>query len=143
MKAIEHRQIISLLHASGCSCVIASGSDVLQCHRRGVADLLSLLRTKPGVLLGAFVADKVVGKGAAALMILGGVASVYADVVSLPALRLLDQAGIPVEYATCTDNIINRAGTDICPVESLCRDCATAAECLPLIEDFIDKTINK
>lgn len=36
--------------------------------------------------------------------------------------------------------IINRAGTGICPVEKLCENCTTAADCLPLINDFVNKT---
>ena len=35
---------------------------------------------------GAAIADKVIGKGAAALMVLGGFKTVYADIISTPAL---------------------------------------------------------
>ena len=37
-------------------------------RERGVADLFRLLREEPQLLRGAFIADKVVGKGAAALV---------------------------------------------------------------------------
>ena len=70
-------------------------------RERGVAALFRLLREEPQLLRGAFIADKVVGKGAAALMVLGGVEGLFADVVSRPALEL-------------------RAGTGTCPVEQLC-----------------------
>jgi len=36
-------------------------------------------------------------------------------------------------------NIVNRAGTGTCPVEQLCAGAASAAECLPLIEGFMQK----
>ena len=116
--------------------MIAHGGSVAAYRGRGVSDLLRLLEEEPQALLGAFVADKVVGKGAAALMILGGVAAVHAEVVSRPALDLF--AGTPVDVACgeVVPNIINRAGTGICPVERLCAGCLTAAECLPLIRDF-------
>ena len=84
-------------------------------------------------------ADKVVGKGAAALMVLGGVEGLFADVVSRPALELLAGAGIAVEYTVVVPNIVNRAGTGTCPVEQLCAGAASAAECLPLIEGFMQK----
>ena len=63
-------------------------------RERGVADLFRLQHEEPQLLRGAFIADKVVGKGAAALMVLGGVEGLFADVVSRPALELLAGAGI-------------------------------------------------
>ena len=108
-------------------------------RERGVKDLYRLLREEPQLLDGAFVADKVVGKGAAALMILGGVEELFADVVSRAALDLLAAAGKAVAYTVAVPHIINRAGDGICPVEQLCAEAQTAEECLPLIEGFIRK----
>lgn len=108
-------------------------------RERGVADLFRLLHEEPQLLRGAFIADKVVGKGAAALMVLGGVEGLFADVVSRPALELLAGAGIAVEYTVVVPNIVNRAGAGTCPVEQLCAGAASAAECLPLIEGFMQK----
>ena len=48
---------------------------------------------------GATIADKVVGKGAAALMIMGGMAEVYANVVSTPARKLFEQYGVKLRAA--------------------------------------------
>lgn len=135
----QKEQAIGLLFAEKCSCVIRNGDSVRIFRERGVADLYRLLHEEPALLRGAFVADKVVGKGAAALMVLGGVEAIFADVVSRPALELLAGAGIAVEYTVVVQNIANRAGTGICPVEQLCERAESAAECLPLIEGFIHK----
>lgn len=132
-----------ILHEEGCSCVIYAQGQITLCHERGVKDLLRILKSEPGLLAGSVIADKVVGKGAAALMVLGGVNAVYADVISQPAFDLLASASIEVSYGECVDNIINRAGTGVCPVETLCKDCATAIECLPLIEQFVNKNNDK
>lgn len=134
---MEIKSLIEILHREKCSCVVANCNDITLYHRRGVADLLYLLHNEPGKLDGAMIADKVIGKGAAALMILGGISQAYAEVISIPALELLERASIPVSYDTVVSNIINRAGTGICPVEQLCAQCTTAEECLPLIEQFI------
>lgn len=128
---------VDLLSEYGCSCVICNQGAVTRCERRGVADLLNILHDTPAVLAGAAVADKVVGKGAAALMIVGGVRTVYAAVLSRPAKALFDAAAIPVRLNTLVPNIINRAGTGLCPVESLCMECNTPQECVPLIEQFV------
>ena len=129
--------LISRLHATGCSLVLASSAGhIVECRRRGVADLLQMLHKQPELLNGATIADKVVGKGAAALMVLGGVTRVWADVISRPALALLEASGVTVEYGKLVDNILNRRADGFCPVETLCLPCATAEECLPLIENF-------
>lgn len=123
---------------SGCSLAIV-GVDGTQFigWRRGVTDLYILLSENPSLLKGASLADKVVGKGAAALMVVGGVAHVFATVISRPALEMLAQAGVAICYESIVENIINRNHTGICPVESLCLPCVTAEECIPLITNFI------
>jgi iron complex outermembrane receptor protein len=118
--------------AEGYTCVMVKGGEERCFTERGVAPLLSLLPHKGGCF-----ADKVVGKGAAALMIAGGVKWVYADVISEVAMVLFEQSRVEVQYKQIVPNIINRAGTDICPVEKLCQECKTAEECLPLIDKFI------
>ncbi len=133
----ERRQLVDLLRDEQASCVIRNGAETRIFRERGVKDLFRLLETDATFLSGACVADKVVGKGAAALMVLGGVRGVYAEVVSTPALGLFAAAHIPVEYGLEVPHIINRAKTGWCPVETLCRDCRTAEECLPLIRRFI------
>ena len=110
---------------------------------RGVQDLYRLLSKNPEVLNGASVADKVVGKGAAALMILGKVQEVFADLISTPAITLLREAGVSVRFNQEVPYIINRQGSGPCPVEALCQPCTTAEECWPKIEGFVDKTSNR
>ena len=130
-------ELTEILEKEGCSCAIWGGGELTLCHRRGVADLYELLTSSPGKLRGALVADKIVGKGAAALMVIGGVSQVYAGVISDPALEMLHTGGVTVICGKRVPNIINREGTGICPVETLCLGCRTADECLPLIENFL------
>ena len=53
----------------------------MQYHRRGVIDLYELLRDAPETLAGATIADKVVGRGAAALMVLGKIKRLHTGVL--------------------------------------------------------------
>ena len=64
--ANKDRQAIDLLFAEKCSCVVRNGDTIRIFRERGVRDLWRLLHEEPELLDGAFVADKVVGKGAAA-----------------------------------------------------------------------------
>ena len=134
------------LEASGCSLVIvrAMGGMLQEYNSRGVLDLFLLYTQDPEVLQGAVIADKVVGKGAAALMALGGIEALTTPVISHGALSLLSDSGIIVEADSVVPNIINRAGNGICPVEALCADAVTPSECLPKIASFLkDRSLIK
>lgn len=115
----QKTQAIELLFAEKCSCVIRNGDSMRIFRERGVADLFRLQHEGAATAAGRFPSrTKVVGKGAAALMVLGGVEGLFADVVSRPALELLAGAGIAVEYTVVVPNIVNRAGTGTCPWSS-------------------------
>ena len=79
-------ELINLLHTGGYSCVIANEGKIRTFTQRGVADLYDLLTREPEFLKGALIADKVVGKGAAALMILGGIKAVSYTHLTLPTI---------------------------------------------------------
>lgn len=128
-----------LLHRHGHSLALCRACGVVTAYNgRGVSDLLCLLTEYPELLRGSLVADKVVGKGAAALMAAGGVREVYADLMSQPALELLHTYNITATYGTLAPHILNRAKSGLCPVETLCAPCQTAEECVPLIRQFIE-----
>ena len=121
--------------------VVRSASGRLREFRRqGVIDLFQLLSDEPAFLQGASMADRVVGRGAALLMVKGGVKEVFAFVLSQPALDVLRQAGITISYDTLQPNIINRTGTDICPVEKLTADTTNPDEAFRLIGNFLNGT---
>lgn len=91
--------IIDILHKGGYSCVMKNREEVRTFTQRGVADLYDLYQADSAFMKGAAIADKVIGKGAAALMVLGGFKTVYADIISTPALALLCKAGIETTFA--------------------------------------------
>ena len=131
-------ELIDILHQGGYSCVIRKGDDTRTFHQRGVADLWQLCQGDEHFLQGAHIADKVIGKGAAALMIHGGACEVYADVISQPALDLLQRHGVSVSYRQLTDRIVNRRGDGLCPVETLCVNLDTIDEMVEAISNFIN-----
>ena len=88
---------------------------------RGIAPLLELIASGKDVS-GYSAADKVVGKAAAALFIKCGVKQLYAAVLSKGGAELLERHGVEYVYGTLTDAIINRAGTDACPMEKAVRN---------------------
>ena len=110
---------------------------------RGVADLRRLLATRPELLRGARVADKAIGKGAAALLVLGRVAEVWTPLASTPALALLREHGIRAVADTEVPRIENARRTGLCPIEQACMPCASAEECLASIDAFFARINRK
>lgn len=132
-------ELIDILHQGGYSCVISKDGETRTFHQRGVADLWTLCQGDEQFLNGAQIADKVVGKGAAALMIYGGVKAVYADVISHPALQLLEEHEVSVSYETTTARIMNRQQSGLCPVETLCAELQSIEEMYHAISNFINR----
>ena len=135
----DMRGMATLLKEGNHSLVLTNGDRTLTFDGRGVRDLYILYTQQPELLNGAAIADKVVGKGAAALMIVGKVARLHALVLSRPALELFGRSDVDVTYDVLVDNIINRSGTGVCPVEELCSVCYTPQMCIPLIGDFLSR----
>lgn len=133
------QELIALLHSGGYSCVAANQSQVRTFTRQGVADLYDLLQNEPTFLRGALVADKVVGKAAAALMLLGGVKQLHADIISELALPLLSNSEVEFSFGKKVPYIENRSKTGSCPLEAACRELATVEEIYPAIQNFIEE----
>jgi len=106
-----------LLKKTGSTCVLCGSDVILTDNRRGVRPLLDLLTGGTSVA-GFAAADKVVGKAAAYLYCLLGVRTLYAEVISAPALEVLESHSIPVEYSTLVPGIRNRTGDGPCPMEN-------------------------
>lgn len=131
------KQLIDILHNEGLTLVIKSDDgNIHRFTQRGVKDLLTLVTATPEVLHHALVADKAVGKAAAACMVVGGVQQVHADVMSEPTLGLLQVHGVKAQYGQLVDHIINRTGTDWCPMEKLSRDIDDPVSIIEKIQEF-------
>ena len=129
-----------LLNKTGSTCVLCSDSVILTDKRRGIRPLLDLLDNHNNVE--EFdVADKVVGKAAAYLYCLLRIRSLYARVISIPALYVLENAGISVEYDQLVQAIQNRDCSGPCPMESAVWDIETPEEALVAIRNKLKQLI--
>ena len=98
------------------TCVIQTPQAVYTSTERGVKPLVKWLESGEN-FSGGYAADKVVGKGAAFLYARLNVQAVYANVISVSAVQVLQTHGIAIEYDKLVDYIINRKGDGICPFE--------------------------
>ena len=106
------------LAEGGYTLVLCRGEAEYTDTRRGVAPLLALIDGGED-LHGFCAADKVVGKAAAFLYLRLGVTTLYAAVISTPALELLEAHGVAVTCDTLVPVIRNRAGDGYCPMEQV------------------------
>lgn len=129
-----------MLHSQSLSCVIRQGDVIREFNSRGILDLFTLLNTHPGFLKDALVADKVVGKAAAALMCAGKVREVYADVMSHSAQQLFEAENIRHSYNKLVPHIIRHDGKGQCPMELLTADAPSVQEAVERISIKLNET---
>ncbi len=101
-------------------CLCKDGN-ILFSERRGIAPMMNFIAD--GIdLVDYCVADLVVGKAAAMLFVKCGIKQVFAKTLSQSGKKMLEKHGITCEYETLAEKIINRNGTDICPMEKAVSD---------------------
>lgn len=102
--------------------IYKNNASVITSNDRGVNSLIKLIEEDKSQLSGSLIADKVIGKAAALLMIYAGVKEIYAPIISKPALQTLLKHNVKVYYDKEVERIINRKGDGLCPMETLCLD---------------------
>lgn len=124
------------------TCVIISSDKEYAFYERGVKPLLELLKTKNN-FSEAVAADKVVGAGAAHLYVLLGVRALWANVISVCAEKILNKNGIEVFSKERVDNIVNREGNGICPIEAAVLDVENSQAAYKIIIDTLERIKEK
>lgn len=132
------KQARNILTAGGYTCVLCNNNTVYTATERGVKPLVRWL-TEGLDLQGFSAADKVVGRATAYLYVLLGVKEVWAAVMSEAAAEVLHRHGIAASQDKLVKNIINRAGTGICPFEEAVLNIHTPEEALAAIQEKMEK----
>jgi len=116
---------------------VKKGGKVFTSFDRGVKPLLYLLENEKGFLKGASVADKVIGKAAALLMVSGEIKEVHTGIISEPAMKVFEKHNIPFFFDTKVERIVNRKGDGLCPMETLCLDVEEPTEAFERIKAWL------
>ena len=129
----DQQKARQIFFSNGFTCVFCKDNRVFFSKKRGVAPLLTLLNKSSGVQ-GACAADRVVGKAAAFIYVALDVKSVYADVISAPALEVLERYGIDTDFRECVPGIQNRTNTGPCPMEAAVLNIADPARAVITVQ---------
>lgn len=97
------------------SLVVFKNGEKAVFNGKGIRPLVDYLETDN--FENAYVADKVIGKASALLLVYGQVKEVYTPTISKPAIKVFKRNHVKYKADKVVDNIINRAGTDLCPME--------------------------
>ena len=125
--------LLQIVNADGLSLAVYNHDSLSTYSGRGVQDLLMLTENEPERLNGAIVADKMVGKAAAALMVSGGVKEVYTNLIATPAREMLQQAGVQVVAQEEVPQILNRDRSGQCPIDSRLNEAESVDECVAIL----------
>ena len=132
-------QAIAQLYREDVSCVIVRNGEVLTSGLFGIKPLMQHLRVDRRFFEGAIIADKVIGKAAAMLLVDSGIAEIYGAVMSESAAELLKACGIPFGYGELVPMIENRTHDGMCPMEQTVLNLTEPADAFDALEITIAK----
>lgn len=112
-------ELKKVLVEKNCSLVVKyENNEIKEYYNNGIKDIISILSSDKKALNNSVVADKVIGKVAASILIVAGVKELYADTISKFAIQILDDSDISYEYKKVVEYVQNRDKTGMCPMES-------------------------
>jgi Domain of unknown function (DUF1893). len=132
-------QIKDLLYSGDYSCIICNQNKIIKLKHKGVSAIYDLYVSNPDSFRNAQVAEKIIGKGLASIFVVGGVKEIFVDVISAPALQVLESANVIVEYNRVVPFIRNWKNTGICPLEDACRNKYSLNSIFGVVKDFVFK----
>lgn len=132
---IEGFQMLDMLNEQGLSLLVFNDGELTTHANRGVQDLLQLISEQPDRLQGAVVADKIIGKAAAAIMATGGVKEVHTNIICTPAKKLFETHRILVFATEEVPMILNRDKSSMCPIDTQIADIESIDECVAVLQE--------
>ena len=131
---------INILDEQQKSCVILDeNGEVRTSDAIGIKPLMTELRVNKQAFAGCVIADKVIGKAAALMAVLGKAEAVYGRIMSKNAEEFLKNAGIEYKYGELVPYIENRTKDGRCPMEETVLEIDSPAEAFEALEKTIAK----
>ena len=125
-----------VLEEKGYTCVLQKGEDICFSFDHGVKPLLAWI-DEGRDFTGYGAADQVVGKAAALLYVLLGVRDLYGQVISDPAIQVLEDHGVAYAYDKRVPYIINRMKNGMCPMEQTVLDISDPKEAVTALKNRV------
>lgn len=115
---------------------VKDSQSIFETEMGGVDGFLKAIEKLDNYLLGASVADRIVGKATALLCAYSSMKAVFAVTVSKSGLEALKSYSIPCEFENLVPSILNTERTDKCPFEKLVEDITNPKQAYKSIMQF-------
>lgn len=139
----RRNEAVSRLYRENLSCVVEKEGNTYTSRQFGIKPLMQFLRENRRFFEGAVVADKVIGKAAALLLIDGGVSEVFGAVMSESAAAFLSAYNVPFGYCELVPMIENRTHTGMCPMEETVLQLSDPSEAFSALEKTIARLMQE
>lgn len=139
----RRNEAVSRLYRENLSCVVEKEGNTYTSVQFGIKPLMQFLRENRRFFEGAVVADKVIGKAAALLLIDGGVSEVFGAVMSESAAAFLSAYNVPFGYCELVPMIENRTHTGMCPMEETVLQLSDPSEAFSALEKTIARLMQE
>ena len=136
-------KIVELVKEGSCTFASFDGKSYYEASGIGVKPIITPMRENMGFFKGREVADTIIGKAAAMLLVLSGARAVYGKVMSKSAVEVLTAHGIEFSYGTLVEYIENRSGDGMCPLEDSVKDEEDIHKAFIKIEKRIEELMKK
>lgn len=128
----------NLLSEVGCAFVLLKDDmEPVYSSEIGLKPIMVILRQDKLGLENGVIADKVIGKAAALMLVLSKAQAVHGVVMSQAAVKVLDENGINYSYDTLVPFIENRTKTGMCPLEKCVTEISDPVAAFDEIESTI------
>jgi hypothetical protein len=114
--------------------VTKGGKTIFETSLPGVKGFIQCINECGKELNEASVADRVVGKPIALLCVYSGVVHVFAALISMGAMKVLDNASIPFQFENAVPRILDSSRIDLCPMEKLVQNIDSPSEAWEILK---------
>ena len=140
---MTNEQLKKALEEKEASCILFQDDEILMTsYEKGVLPLWRFIRENQVLPQGKLeVADKMVGRGVAYLLIHLGVSHVYTKIISQTALDILKKYPIAITYDELVPYILNRTQDGQCPMEQALAEVEDEGEGIEVVNTFVKRRL--
>ena len=106
--------------------IVKNGRIVFETESHGIKGFLEAIELLGKELAESSVADRVVGRAVAFLCVYFQISAVFAVMISVEGVRVLEDNDVFYRFEKCVPNILNQKRNGICPFEKLALTFATS-----------------
>ena len=134
---------INILENEDVSFVVIKNNEIIKDKAIGIKPIFQRIKMDKNFFINTLIADKIIGKAAALLLVSSGIREVYGQIMSKSAIEVLKNYNIYYRYGEKVDFIHNRNNTGLCPMEETVRYIESPSEVFIPLEKTINKLMSK